>query len=167
MEQNIYSDTEPALTNKKLLDDANVEPEIVTPYDIGLKDCSSEFFICPKCGSKAIALDPSFDKNNLAIAVEASNSEGEPERYRAIRKKVLICTNCDHRDLAGSFLNNSARSIRIFDESSDINKWPIQPLVKPYKPAITSLYTSPNKIKKRKYTSWYKDGNGQYEKRYP
>jgi len=72
------------------------EPEIVIPSDLGM---GHRFFKCPKCGSEAIAMDKEFEKNNLA------NSCGE-DGMRKLRL-VLICTNCNHRDLLDGFIEKS------------------------------------------------------------
>ena len=77
------------------------EPEIVVPSDFKL---GVERFCCPKCNSQAVGLDPRFIKNNLANSINDLNKLGVPDIRRKCEKLVLVCTNCDHRDLLPGFI---------------------------------------------------------------
>jgi len=98
------------------------EPQIVIPEDFKL---SVRSFCCPKCQSAAVALDFNFSKNNIVTSLEDKSNEKltEEQRHFKYKKLVLICTNCDHRDLLDSFISNNSPQ-RIFDESGDTRKYP-------------------------------------------
>ena len=79
----------------------NKKPElqIVTPRDFKIDE---RHFECPKCASKAIALDPEFEKSNIANSIEDDNSKE--------KVVVLKCANCNHKDLLVSFVRPFSRN---------------------------------------------------------
>jgi len=93
------------------------EPQIVDLKDLGVdeKEIYPKEFKCPKCASRAIALDPDFVKNNVTNSIEeTTKSDGVKTitgdtlvadiLVKLSKKVVLICTNCLHRDLLLGFL---------------------------------------------------------------
>ena len=87
-----------------MTEDKTEELEIVQPSDF--KRNNDRFFICPKCKSRAIALNPKFSKNNITNSLEENSCKED--------HIVLICVNCEHTDLLISFLESAYRRFSPF-----------------------------------------------------
>ena len=92
------------------------ELELVRPDKFGINE-GQRFFCCPQCKSKAVALNPMFSKNNIAVSLQSENNLKNKENI------VLVCVNCQYTDLLISFIG---------PERSFYNETNYSDLVKPY-----------------------------------